>query len=487
MLFAQHRAFELMDSLVRHGDAGSIPGVYSGNIGARASTLAAIGNYNPNAMVAEDRELTWLVRSARGSSDVMTTLPDMKVTIDPKETVYIHLQQLGLADKMVKLANNEVYKDMPWTDMATKATEKYTQDQLETHLSNMYANMYPTLKATHPERFDAYFGRTMNTLGIHYELQDGAVKILDMKELPVNMNAIIDIESFAKTAAADVVATTPKAPENPREELTVLAGVPDEALTKAGELSEEATPESITSGISSVETSTPISVASVEQQQSVDSVESTLPVIDTPTSTSPQPVQQPVSPVPQAETLASNIPTPETSSSAEASADKPVYEKMPQGVEERIDKTLHSTTETSASVSLTPGELMDYIRSSVDIAGTRITGGKIQIDGNTVKLNDMKADIRFNKAHIGEGNFSATLLTDPQKGLVVDHKTLSMKLPFMIKLVGGAGALRKQLDNFNGLVLDHLNGRIDQNWQADRLDIVGEKLEVTFAKKPSSA
>ena len=483
MLFAQHRAFELMDSLVRHGDAGSIPGVYSGNIGTRASTLAAVGNYNPDAQVAEDRELSWLVRQARGSSDVMTTLPDMKATIDPKETVYIHLQQLGLADKDVSLDQNEVYKDMPWTDMAKKATDNYSQEQLESHLSNMYANMYPTLKENNPERFDAYFGRTMDSLGIQYELTDGAVKILDMKELPVNMNAMIDIESFAKTAAPEIVALAPNAPENSREELTVLAGEqPQEAV--------ETTPvsESITTGIASAETSattkeglpieeTPIIVPAVEstpetQPVTPESVQQT-PAETLPSSTSTPETAAHQTPV---ETLPSTASTPET-------VVQQSYEAAPQGVEDRINKTLINAKETEAAVTLSPGELMDYIKSTVDIAGTRITEGKIVIDGNTVKLSDMKADVHLGKARLGDAEFSTTLVTDPAKGLSVDKQSLKMKLPFLMR--PWSKMIHTTLDDFNGLVLTHLNGRIDQKWQADRLDIVGDKLEVRFAKKSS--
>ncbi len=484
LLFAQHRAFELMDSLVRHGDAGSIPGVYSGNIGTRASTLAAVGNYNPSAMVAEDRELSWLVRQARGSSDVMTTLPDMKATIDPKETVYIHLQQLGLADKAVSLDQNEVYKDMPWTDMATKATESYSQNQLESHLSNMYANMYPTLKATNPERFDAYFGRTMNSLGIQYELTDGAVKILDMKELPINMNAMIDIESFAKTAAVEVVAATPNAPENSREELTSLAGEqPQEPISDAP------VSESVTTGIASAETIdttpsglpieetpiiTPVSPEPTVEQQSIPQQETTTqPPAETPKAEQQSVPQQEVA-SPPTETLSSVTPTPETPAQS-------AYEAAPQGVEDRINKALINASESAASVELSPGELMDYIKSTVDIAGTRITEGKIVIDGNTVKLSDMKADVHLGKARLGDAEFSTTLITDPAKGLSVDKQSLKMKLPFLMR--PWSKMIHTTLDDFNGLVLTHLNGRIDQKWQADRLDIVGDKLEVRFAKK----
>lgn len=426
MLFASQRAFEIFDGLVRHGENGGVPATYIGNIAIRSGTLAAVGGYNENAPFGEDAELGWMVRQVRGNAEALTTLPSMTATFDPKELSYAMLQEAGLADKSVSLSQNETYKDLPWQDMAKRLNDTVTQEQLASAFTAMYTSRYPTLKANHPERFDAYFRRTLDTLGVQYEIADGTVKITNTEQLASNMATPIDLEALAKAAAEEVVAATPKQEETPREHLETLAG---ESAETPGE--------------------------------------------------------------PPAEKLESSISSPDLSSESTAKADIPTSaenptrkaESLPTGVEDRMNYVLKESRDAQAAVQLTPGELMDYIKSSVDIAGSRITEGKIVIDGNTVKLNDMKADIRFNAAHIGEGNFSATLLTDPTKGLTVDHQSLKMKLPFMIKLVGGEGMLRKQLDDFNGLVLTHLNTRIDPAWKAERIDIVGEKLEVKFAKK----
>lgn len=451
LLFAQHRAFELMDSLVRHGDTAGVPGVYSGNIATKAGSLAAVGGYNPDTRIAEDREMAWMIHTARGSSDTTTVLPTMTATIDPTETVYAHLQQLGSADPETPYQTNEVYKDMTWEDMAKRASETYSKDQLQTHLSNMYANMYPTLKTTNPERFDAYFKRTMDTLGISYEITDGQVIITDMNMLEANMRALTDVEAFAKEAAPKIVEATQPVPETPRDELTTLAGeqpveqpVIEEAPTTTGIAAAENTVQS--------ETPTMQETANIQQsEKSAEAVASSLPIEETPVIETPVTAEQPT----------------------------PAPEQLPSGVEDRINYVLNKSGENAAGVALTPGELMDYVKTSVELPGARITEGKIMIEGDTVKLADMKA-----KTIVGEAKFSGTLATDPAKGLVVQKDSLNIHLPMLAR--PWQKTIHESLDHFNDLVLTHLDGRIDQKWKASRIDVVGDKLQVTFAKKQSS-
>lgn len=422
MLFTHHRAFEIFDALVRHGETQSVPAAFQGNTAVRSGTLAAIGGYNPNSPLMEEREVAWMITDARKTPDVAISLPSLAATMDPKETVYMQLQQLGLAEPSVPLANNEVYKDMHWEDMAKKAGEQFTKETMEAHINNMYANMYPTLKSSNPARFDAYFGRTMDTLGLTYELKDGTITITDMTNLNANMAATPDIESFAKTASQEVVAAVPNAPESPREHLETLAGEQPEVPTEA-----EAPTETVASSIASPEV------------------------------TSAQPTEQPTM---QAETPRAT-------------------ERLPEGVEDRITYVLNKARENGAAVQLTTGELMDYVRSSVELPGARITGGKITIEGNTVKLTDMKA-----KTIVGEAQFAGTLITDPTHGLIVKKDTLSLHLPLLAR--PWQKSIHESLDHFNDLVLTHLNGKINPSWKANRIDVAGDKLQVSFAKKKSA-
>lgn len=423
MLFAHHRAFEVLDALVRHGEAQSVPAVFQGNLAVRAGTLAAVGGYNQASPFLEERELAWMVTEARGTPDVAAVLPTLTATMDPKETIYMQLQQLGLAEPAAPLENNEVYKNMTWEEMGKIASEQFTKEHLETHLTNMYDHMYPSLKSGHPERFDGYFNRALDSLGLTYEIKDGKVNLLDTTNLGANMSVAPDIEAYAKTTAPEIVAATPKAPETSREHLESMAGE---------------TPE-----VTPVET-------------------------------------------PASETLASSISSPEVSEAGQPeqkqAPEAPKQEApLPEGVEDRINYVVGKSKESEAKVQFTSNELMDYVKSSVDMAGTRITGGRISLLGNRVKLEDMTAKIKVAGAKLGEAQFSGTLVTDPTKGLVVDKNTLNIKLPMLFRLA--EGTIRNSLNNFNGLVLDHINSRVNQQWQAGRIDVSGDKLEISFVKK----
>lgn len=417
LLFAHHRAFEIFDALVRHGEAQSVPAVFQGNLAMRAGSLAAVGGYNANSLLMEEREVAWMITDARGTPDVARVLPSLAATMDPKETVYMQLQQLGLAEPSVPLSDNEVYKAVAWEDMAKKAGEQFTKEHLETHLTNMYDHMYPSLKTMNPARFDAYFGRALDALGLTYEIKDGKVFVTDMTNLSANMQASPDIELFAKDASQEITAALPLTPETAREHLENLAG------------------------------------------------------------------EQPVaSPETQTETVASSIASPDITTSTQserpAASEKPAAaERLPDGVEDRIKYVLNKTKESNAAVQLTPGELMDYVRSSVELPGARITGGKIIIEGNTVKLVDMKA-----RTIVGEAQFAGTLVPDPTHGLIVKRDTLQLHLPLLAR--PWEKTIHQGLDHFNDLVLTHLNGRIDRQWSASRIDVSGNALQVTFAKKP---
>lgn len=423
MLFAHHRAFEVFDALVRHGEAQSVPAVFQGNLAVRAGTLAAVGGYNQTSPFLEERELAWMITEARGTPDVATVLPTLTATMDPKETIYMQLQQLGLAEPAAPLENNEVYKNMTWEEMGKIASEQFTKEHLETHLTNMYEHMYPSLKSGHPERFDGYFNRALDSLGLTYEIKDGKVNLLDTTNLGANMSVAPDIEAYAKTTASEIVAATPKAPETSREHLESMAGENAEVS-----IVETPTTETVASSISSPEVS--------EANQ-------------------PEQAGEPEAPKPE---------TP-----------------LPEGVENRINYVVSRSKESEAKVQFTSNELMDYVKSSVDMAGTRITGGRITLLGNRVKLEDMTAKIKVAGAKLGEAQFSGTLITDPVKGLVVDKNTLNIKLPMLFRIA--EGTIRNSLNNFNGVVLDHINGRINQQWQAGRIDISGDKLEISFIKK----
>jgi hypothetical protein len=119
---------------------------------------------------------------------------------------------------------------------------------------------------------------------------------------------------------------------------------------------------------------------------------------------------------------------------------------------------------------------MDYLKTSVDIAGARITAGDLSIQDGVLHLDNLTA-----KHMTGEYHFNANLVNDPDRGLIVDPATLNMKLPLLGRFA--SGTIRDGALNLNNTMLDHLDDRINPIWKAKRIDLVGEKIEITFAKK----
>lgn len=467
-LFAHYRAIELFDALARHGEAGNVPQTYSGNIAIRAGTLAAVGGYRKETPIADDRELSWVVHTARGSADYVTQIPDMTIALDPKETTYGYLQQLGLADKNLPLETNDTYKDMAWTDMAQRANDAVTKEQLEAFLSHSYNHLYPSLKASNPTRFDGYFKRTMEALGVQYEIKDGNIVITDMSALPANMGADIDVEAFAKQASGEIIAQTATA-EHPQE-------VPVEPATAREALETIRGPEPETPDVEAESNSKPLesNISSpdlgVTPQQTTETAPSEESILNDTVSTV-RINKEPESPT--TETIPATVEVP-TTPSAEAAT---TQEALPQGVEERVKYILDKTKEPTAVMDVTSGEMIDYLKSSLHMAGgTRITEGNIQINGDSATLNDMVA-----KSFLGEARFNGKLIADPVRGLIIDQSSLKIDLPLLMQPF--TGRIKSQLGNFNQSVLDHLGEKVGPEWKAERLDIVGDKLEVKFSRQ----
>lgn len=425
MAFAQHRALELMDAMVRQGESGGIPAIGSGNMAIRSSTLAGVGGYNTTAPFAEDRELAWIVKNARNSTDTIRQMPELQATVDPTESAYRLLQRVELADASIPHEQHETYKDMSFQDMASQASDKYTQEMIEEDMNNLYHSLYPSLKASDPKRFDAYISKTLDALGVQHEIINDTIKIISTESLAANMAADIDLESFAKDKAMEAIRETPHEAETSRDTLTSLAG------EEAGSEPVKQPREEVSSSISSPDITT-------EESH-------------------------------ETESMHAEIPAKKPDLIAEA-------ETKTEGIEDRINYVLERIKDNEVSVGVTPGELMDYLKTRLELAaGTRITDGNIQITDNTVVLKNMQA-----KSPVGTAHFEATMVSDPTKGLMVDMNSVHYKLPMLMRIL--EGRIKNSLTHFDQELLHHMGQRIPKEWKATRSDIVGEKIAIKFSK-----
>ncbi len=480
MIFAQHRAYELIDALARHTHGDKLPNVISGNTAVRASTLAAIGGYNAGAVAAEDRELAWMIQKARTNPDTITTLPD-SVSFDPKPVLYQMLQRANLAEPTVALENNETFKAMTWQDMGEKLKDVYTKDQLSTDMTNLYNGIYPQLRAVDQSGFDRNFNFALDSIGLAHEVVDGKVTILDESKLASAITGIPDIESFAVVTAKNFAEQDATA----REILANMAGTP-EVPTEAQPLG-EAVPTAESGGVTmSEEAPATPEQGDTSPTQPIESQTPQESSPDVPTEAKPETeVATPENPLTN-EALASSISSPDVINIAQLeeqpmpkveSAPQPAPEQLPVGINDRIDYILEKhKNEPSATVPVSPSELMDYLKTSLDIGGVRILKGDLTNTEGKLHLKDLTA-----KAIGGEYVFNADLKSDPDKGLTVDPATLKMHLPLMGRLF--SGTIKSFALNLSDNMLAHIDERTNPIWKASRIDLVGEKIEISFNKK----
>ncbi|MEK7578090.1 MAG: hypothetical protein AAB492_05815 [Patescibacteria group bacterium] len=411
MLFAQMRLQELFDGMVRHGQSNSMPNVISGNMAVKASTLAAVGGYNALAAAAEDRELIHLIKTVRNNQDGSIAIHEGLVqTTNPKEALLLSLERLGVA--------TEEDKNISWQELATKVTEHLPKDHLEQSVNQIYQSSYPSLKIQNKDAFDAYFNRSMEALGLTYEIVDGKVKILDESGLTANMAVDLDVESFTKLSSEDV---------NSRLQAKVA-----ESLSPRETLEHVAGP--------------------VEEKPVIEGTKDEEPKIS----------------------MESIIPTPEIETS-------PIPEVLPEGISDRINYVIKKhETEGQTTVEMTPNELMDYVKSTIEVPGGRITEGSMSIQDNTVKLSDITIQTPIGKAVV-----SGNLVDDATQGLRLDQQSLDTKLDFLLRTQGGK--IKEAANTLTDNIKAHFNEKItDPNWESGVMHITGDKITLTFVKKTTT-
>jgi hypothetical protein len=383
-ILAARRAEELLDALVRNGENNGIPNVITGSIAVRSGTLAAVGGYNPSALYGEDRELSHMIRTARGSDTVFHSTEGMNITASLDAARFDQMEP------------------------------SMTDEELSKAVTMLYTTRYQDLKNANPARFDAYMSRALDTLGMVHEIRDGKIIIKNTTNLANSIQSV-DIESIAKQASAEVVkATTPEiAPQTIRETLATLANNP-ELPTEPAPMTPGPTIEGITSS----------------------------------------------------EVQASTVNPPEQTEPAEESFEK----RIAQAIADAKDAP-------TASVDLSPQELMDQLKSTMTIDGAPVTGGVMLLGDRKVHIQDMKVHMKT-----GDASFTTDLIEDVDQGLIVDPTTIDIKLPLIPRLFMASG-IKADFTKLPETMAQSINKLVDQSWKAGRIDIYGTKLKIQFIKK----
>lgn len=228
VLFATERAWQLMDAIVRHNEQAGIPQLMGANSAVRAGTFAAIGGYNPKSTLGEDLEVGWMIQSARKSDPTRFLFSNtLKLSTDPRRAIYKYLQGAGLLDRYTDFANNTEIRGLSWQELATRAQETYSREKLEDNITRLRNELYPWLKNSNPEALDRYFKRSMDFLGVTYEIHNDKVIITDDSVLRAGINADLTPEQVVSQISATPAAQPAELPQEiPAEPISPTVEAP---------------------------------------------------------------------------------------------------------------------------------------------------------------------------------------------------------------------------------------------------------------------
>ncbi|MDP3992736.1 MAG: glycosyltransferase [bacterium] len=199
LLHAAQRLWQFYDKVF--ASKFGTPGLIGRNSMVRSGALAAVGGYNPNAKIAEDLEIGWLIESAREyNRDCIGYLNTSSLVSNPRRAVLKMLGDSRLVDQYADFHENAYVRENSWETVLAEKIAKtgntevdFDINELTTEVNSIYS-FYHKLTSDNeggwlpPEHFDYIFARAMGFLGAKYHVDnDGKVVIDDVSKLETGL------------------------------------------------------------------------------------------------------------------------------------------------------------------------------------------------------------------------------------------------------------------------------------------------------------
>jgi|GEM_PF-1713939 len=163
----------------------------------RSAAYAAIGGYNPAAVISEDWELGWMLADARNwDASRVSFLDKTKLTTDPRrfiDTVINRVptdqQLLGFKDKpeLRQLNNNEILSMVP---------DSFDWELFQDDIGSVWGSQFSGANKRIPTaRFETIFSTTMKHMGIEYTVDNTGHVVLNSVDGFLNKISAISGES----------------------------------------------------------------------------------------------------------------------------------------------------------------------------------------------------------------------------------------------------------------------------------------------------
>ncbi|MEN9407780.1 MAG: hypothetical protein RLZZ455_996, partial [Candidatus Parcubacteria bacterium] len=160
----------------------------------RTSIYAAIGGMNKYAKLAEDLEIGWMIRGARGwkgDSLKFVSGSSMAVVSDPRRFLAVMADGVPLANMYEGFHENTKIREMDNDALLAEIPEKFDREIFESNADALWQKQRSEYKYQNAH-FYSFFSRTMRLMGAEYEITDrkdadgvirSHIKILDTTRL----------------------------------------------------------------------------------------------------------------------------------------------------------------------------------------------------------------------------------------------------------------------------------------------------------------
>ncbi len=163
------------------------PELIGRNSAFRAGTYAAIGGYGETSQLAEDLEIGWMIKDARGyDADRIQYLNKAKLVSNPRRAVVKLLSGGRLVQQYGDFHVNEEVRKAPLEELL-KEKRDFKPEEFAHEVQAIYDHYIRMLKSkggwVPDDLFQKSFSRAMGMLGVKFKLENDQISVSDMSKL----------------------------------------------------------------------------------------------------------------------------------------------------------------------------------------------------------------------------------------------------------------------------------------------------------------
>lgn len=191
LLHASQRLWQYLDISFRNYYLKS-PELIGRNSAFRSGVYAAIGGYNKNAKLAEDLEIGWLIKEARGYDAARISYVNSAwLASNSRRAVVKMLSGGNLIEQYGDFHTNEEVREAT-LDKLLEDKIDFDEEKFHKQVQSIYDHYSRWRKSeggwVEDKYVDMSFDRAMRFLGVNYKLEKGKVVIKDMSRLVEGLN-----------------------------------------------------------------------------------------------------------------------------------------------------------------------------------------------------------------------------------------------------------------------------------------------------------